>query len=492
MALRLNDDLILWCVAVLQPATANDVSLAMRAFFPELNAVPSRNDVLISINSLDAAGHVLCVHETAGMYAVTAKANHRLSRALRVARDSARLYLLPRQSSSRFPRSGESNQELGGVSPSNDERTDVKEAARPITSARQPRVAQLPGRSYRPRIIQQLDLPVGSEIDSPDISLRYGSFATLRQVHLAASESSDAPDLSINELALCIGITPALLRSIMLNKNRHYRRFEIPKRSGGVREIQAPRVFLKCIQRWLLDHLLIWLPVHASCHAYVPERSIITNAMPHVGKRYMAGLDIEDFFGSIRKHTVAQVARRAGLGPELSWTVATLCTLRDKLPQGAPTSPQISNSVLLDLDSAVSEFSAERNVSYTRYADDMTLSGDDRTAVTEVIAFVTRGLGDIGLRLRHDKTRLISKQGQQRVTGIVVNEKGYPPRYFRKRVRAQFHRARQVGRIGRSNYNRLRGLVSFLSQFRELRESAELESYRQTLAAILVVNDEPD
>ena len=410
-----------------------------------------------------------------------------MSKNLRRARDSARLFLMRRQRNVRVNASGESiDQELDGDSPPTDERPATEGAAQPIEPAADPRTTRLPGRFYRPRIIQQLNLSVGSDIDSPDVYFRYGSFGTLRQLWTASESPPGARAFSFDELALCIGVTPALLRSMVLWKRRYYRRFEIPKRTGGNRIIEAPRVFLKAVQQWIVDYMFAILPIHDACHSYRTGRSIISNAAPHIGKRYVACIDIENFFPSINKPSVTRILGDSGYWPDLSNLLASLCTLNGSLPQGAPSSPTLSNSYLYTFDKRLTEFATRHGVAYTRYADDLTFSGDHKERVVECVGVAAQELEDFGLRLRKDKTRIISKQGQQRVTGIVVNESGYPPREFRRAVRAAFHAAANAVRVSKSEYDRLNGLLNYMKQFDGLHDSVELGHYAEVLAQLEV------
>jgi Reverse transcriptase (RNA-dependent DNA polymerase) len=489
MAVRLNDQLILWCVAVLQPASADDVLAYMSILLPETKGSVDSNSIEGAIELLIQKRLLLRVHKTAGLCSITASANRRLPKALQVTRDSARLFLMHSMHGGRLRQSGEpTTQELDGDAPPIHERSDVEGAARPINTAGHPRITWLPGRVYRPRTIQQLGFSVGSDGGSPDSSLKYDSFASVRQIHEAADDSTDATGLSLEELALCIGVSLALLKTIILRKHKHYRTFSIAKRSGGQRPIESPRVYLKTIQRWLADFILAGLPVHDACHSYRVGRSIVSNSQKHIGQAYVACMDIENFFGSISKRDVSMCLQAAGLWAELSENISNLCTFRGRLPQGAPTSPVISNAYLFNFDREVTAFTAHRGALYTRYADDLTISGETKESVSDCITYASKQLEEHGLRVNRAKTRVISRQGQQRVTGVVVNEVGIPSRKYRRQVRAQFHNARLKGEVGREELNRLRGLVSYLRQFPTLRQSQSTRQLIDILGELRIRN----
>lgn len=486
MSVRFNNDLALWSLGVLQPASSAEVLRFISGMYPDAALSISKGVIDQALAELQSQGHILCVHEEAKLYSLTFTANRRLPKLLRAKRDAARLFLMKRRRDAKFASSGESVEtELGGDSPSPEDRSLIKGSTRAIFSTAAPLEIRHPGRKYRPRVIQQLELPAGSEIDSPDVHFRYGSFATLAQIRMASSEK-DGPDLSLNELALAIGITPALLRKIIMRKERHYRTFTIPKQSGGERRIDAPRVFLKSIQQWISDVFAARIPIHSASHAYQFGKSILTNAQPHLCAKYVAGIDIRDFFGSVTKGRIFDLFRRSGYGPNLSETLATLCTFRGVLPQGAPTSPALSNAYLFHFDDHLNGLATQNGLKYTRYADDMTISGPDKSQIIEFIAVARSMLTHYDLELSEKKTRIVSQRSQQRVTGIVVNQFGYPPRRLRRNLRAACHKASRAGKISEEEFHRIRGTINYLHQFEGLRESPELIGYLQLLKKLKI------
>ena len=165
-------------------------------------------------------------------------------------------------------------------------------------------------------------------------------------------------------------------------KNCQYRQFEIPKKSGGTRKIIAPGGDLKNIQRMLSILLSFAVTPDSHAHGFIRERSVITNASLHVGKNYVLNLDLKNFFPSI---TYSQVVRalRKRFNKETSTFIAKICTwresddlLEDVLPQGAPTSPILSNMVCEPLDEKLSKLAVNFGLTYSRYADDITFSSN--------------------------------------------------------------------------------------------------------------------
>jgi RNA-directed DNA polymerase len=155
------------------------------------------------------------------------------------------------------------------------------------------------------------------------------------------------------------------------------------------------------------------------------------------------------------------------------------------LPQGAPTSPVITNSLLLRFDEQMAAFAAQRDIDYSRYADDITFSGRNRSAIKEAITTAKHVLTEeYGLKLNHAKTRIASSYGQQRVTGVVVNTSAMPPRELRRRVRAMFYNAGQASSISQKKIEQLRGYIAFLKMFPALADSSVVGSCEHQLQAL--------
>jgi len=153
-----------------------------------------------------------------------------------------------------------------------------------------------------------------------------------------------------------------------------YRRFSVPKRRGATRQIDAPGDKLKDLQRRVLHRLLNPLGVADSATGFVQGRSIVDNARPHAGRPVVINLDLADFFPSITAQRVEAVWRALGWNDEAARILSAICTLEGRLPQGAPTSPALSNQVCRHLDARLERLAASVGGTYTRYADDVTIS----------------------------------------------------------------------------------------------------------------------
>lgn len=248
-------------------------------------------------------------------------------------------------------------------------------------------------------------------------------------------------------------------------KSKGYRTIYITKRNGSQRVLQAPSQKLKWIQRQLLLFFEYGqISSHAS--AYKKDCCIVDNASPHVKQKTIVKLDIENFFGSISFPQVFHaidlalsasplVGKFTGLqksdsassllekrnfqnyNSELSWYFTKLCTLGGSLPQGAPTSPIISNMVFFPMDCIIASYCHKHHINYTRYSDDMTFSGDFPPA--GLIFFVRKLLLEKGFRLNDDKTTILGSGRRHSVTGVVVNERTQAHRSYRRKIRQEMY-----------------------------------------------------
>lgn len=233
------------------------------------------------------------------------------------------------------------------------------------------------------------------------------------------------------------------------NLESKYKEHRMPKKSGGERIIHAPEERLKQIQRLLnvvFSHL--YQPSEAA-HGFVRNRSIVTNARPHVGKQHVFNIDLKDFFPTIHFGRVKAVLQLPdyGLTPELAHIVANFCCLQGRLPQGSPASPIITNLVCKRLDYRISGLAAKHGLTYTRYADDISLSFDQLSH--ESRKSFSYGLGKIldeeGFMVNGKKTRLLRPNQRQEVTGVVINEKINVNRDYIRNLRAILHNWQKQG-----------------------------------------------
>jgi hypothetical protein len=286
-----------------------------------------------------------------------------------------------------------------------------------------------------------------------------------------AAENELPPLDSPPQLAEALGLTVARLRWLAYHRDAatrlHYRRFVIPKRGGGERAIWAPMPVLKAAQHWILRHIAEKLPVHGAAHGFLPGRSTRSNAAAHTDARIVLKMDLKDFFPTVTLARVKGIFRKAGYREQVATLLALLCTESPReaveldgqtyyvslgprcLPQGAPTSPALTNTLCLRLDRRLSGLAARFGWRYTRYADDLTFSlpaghsGPPKTGA--LMGLVKRVALAEGFTVHPGKTRVHRRGGRQQVTGLVVNGGGPPrvPRALRRQLRAAVHNLRQ-------------------------------------------------
>jgi RNA-directed DNA polymerase len=244
-------------------------------------------------------------------------------------------------------------------------------------------------------------------------------------------------------LSLLVGYRISFLRKVTNSQSKFYRVFKIPKKAGGERTIAEPLPSLKEIQRWILDNILVEAPVSKHAKAYISNRSIKSNASYHVGKKLVLRLDMTNFFGSIKFKRVYGVFSSLGYNTQVAAMLSELCILSNSLPQGAPTSPAISNIIMFQADKRIANLAKKHKINYTRYADDMTFSGEFEPGM--IIKFVKTVLKDYKLELNPKKTRAQKKHQRQLVTGIVVNEKMQAPRDMRRKLRQSVYYIEKYG-----------------------------------------------
>lgn len=242
---------------------------------------------------------------------------------------------------------------------------------------------------------------------------------------------------SREHFAQLVGYTPDYIYRMSRYSSGFYREFTVPKKSGGRRIINEPLPDLKTVQSWILHNILVKYRCSKYAKAYLPKKSIRDNARFHCRQKYIVNLDIVDFFPSTKKRTVYKTLAHRGYTKGITLLLTNLCTLRGALPQGAPTSPYLSNLCFLDLDEQISDYCKKNSWMYTRYADDMSFSGSGN--IHSLIKTVSCLVYQQGYKLNSKKTRVSGRGARQQVTGVVVNEKMQVTRSVRRRIRQEMH-----------------------------------------------------
>lgn len=248
---------------------------------------------------------------------------------------------------------------------------------------------------------------------------------------------------SVRELGVFVGCPGSMLYVISNHIDEYYREFTIPKKNGGVRIIREPLEPLKSIQRRILSGILSPLPASPFAKAYMKGQSVKENAFYHRHQAIVMTLDIHSYFDSFSFGRVLHLFRSLGYEKPAAVMLAKLVTLDGALPQGAPTSPALSNLLTIDMDWRIADRVLPLGINYTRYADDMTFSGS--FAPGRVLSLVEHVVQGYGFELNPEKTRIRRQGERQEVTGIVVNEKLQISRKKRRQLRQEMYYIRRYG-----------------------------------------------
>lgn len=245
----------------------------------------------------------------------------------------------------------------------------------------------------------------------------------------------------LSSLSRDLGISARTLYTVSNHVQKHYHAVQVQKNDGSMRRLLVPDRLLKTIQRRIYNTLLCRVPISPYATAYRPAGSPLRNAQPHIGKPVLLKLDIRHFFDHILYADVKDLcfpAERYSSANRI--LLALLCVYQDILPQGAPTSPAISNIIMKSFDDTVGTWCASKGITYTRYCDDMTFSG--AFDPVPVITFVSRALRKRGFFLNQKKTVIVHRGQRQTVTGIVVNQKASVPAEYRRALRQELYYCR--------------------------------------------------
>lgn len=274
-----------------------------------------------------------------------------------------------------------------------------------------------------------------------------------------------------SHLSTLVGYNKKYLKKASLYPQYFYRDFEITKKNGTKRPISEPLPSLKEIQIWILKNILYKIPVNPFAKAYKPNTALIENLKFHKKQPKVFTLDLENFFPSISIKSIEKTFLEMGYSRMVSKLLAKLCTRDKTLPQGAPTSPTLSNLIFKDADVAIADFCKQRKIRYTRYADDLSFSGNFEEK--ELFEKITETVENMNFHINKSKTKLMTPNTRQIVTGIVVNEK--PQVVFHKRndLRQAMHYIKKFGidehreykEINQKNYlEHLVGKINFVLQ----------------------------
>lgn len=201
----------------------------------------------------------------------------------------------------------------------------------------------------------------------------------------------------------------------------YYKKYWIRKQCGRKRLITQPGRRIKAIQSWILRHILDQLRPSRFAIAFRRGLTVREGLRPHEENRYFLCMDLEDFFPSIRKARVERIFTTIGYSSHCADILASLCTCQRSLPQGGVTSPALANLAAARLDRRIAGYAARRNMSFTRYADDLTVSANNPSSLTSAQRFIKMAVNDEGFKVNERKTRMLGPRRRCQINGIVKN-----------------------------------------------------------------------
>jgi hypothetical protein len=272
--------------------------------------------------------------------------------------------------------------------------------------------------------------------------------------------------VDIDDLPQWLGVSAVRLKQFLASPTLFYSTKRLPKNAGGVRVVYKAASDLAAVQRHIRRSVAAISTFRACVQGFVKDRSIATNAQQHLAKKEVLCLDLEDFFGCVGEATVEGVFLTLGAQPEAAAALARLCTRQGILPQGASSSPILANLAVAPLDSDLLTLALSTSSTYTRYADDLTFSGQNVPAFAQVEGIANRH----GFALNPAKTKRQPRGRRQWVTGLTVCDSVAPrvSRRLKKQLRLVLHYAETYGlashleRSRPNEENRIEGLIWFV------------------------------
>lgn len=312
------------------------------------------------------------------------------------------------------------------------------------------------------------------------------------------------------ELAKLLGITYQELRFLVYHRDvvttDHYHRYTVPKRKGGTRNIAAPKPKLKDTQKKILEEILNKVSVSESAHGFIKGRSVVSGAQIHIKEpRLLINLDIKDFFPTITFERVRGMFKDFGYSGYIASLLAMLCTYCERipievrgetkyvkvsnriLPQGAPSSPMITNIICRKLDHRLSTLATKMGCAYTRYADDMSFSFSSIENINagKVCGLISKIVQAEGFTINKKKTRFLRPNNRQAVTGVIINngELGVKKEWV-KRLRAAIYNANKLkdnGEIPAKTIHEISGMAAWLESVNASRYESIIQSAKEVI-----------
>lgn len=249
------------------------------------------------------------------------------------------------------------------------------------------------------------------------------------------------------------------------NYNGKYNTFFIKKGNGDKREINAPIFSLKILQRWVLEEILYKIKPSKYSYGFTKNKlkgsPILECSKKHINNRFVLKLDLKSFYPSISRKQIFSQFIKIGYGNDIANLLTNICVKGDCLPQGAVTSPFLANLICSKMDARISGYCNKRNIVYTRYADDLTFSCNDKTLLRNTFGMIKKIVEDEGFSLNERKTTLMTPKNCKRLLGVNLNaNQPKVPKELKRKIRSMIHYTVVSG-----DYNKIkiiRGYISYI------------------------------
>ncbi len=244
---------------------------------------------------------------------------------------------------------------------------------------------------------------------------------------------------SAKNLSALTHLSEELIFRLSKHNYLFYKNFEITvKRKKRI--INCPSKKMKVVQSWIQKNILEIIPLSAYCFGFRKGLTVRDNALNHISNKYLMIIDIKDFFPSITYNKVYNVFKAVGYEPSICHILTSICTYENKLPIGAPSSPALSNIICYRLDMRIAGYAGIRNITYSRYADDLCFSSLSPAKLVGIKSFVEEILKSEGFILNEYKTRFSGPAARRKITGMVLGNQTIGVGRVNKRlVRAKIH-----------------------------------------------------
>lgn len=266
---------------------------------------------------------------------------------------------------------------------------------------------------------------------------------------------------NIEDLSLHMNLSIQRLYHLSFKKDLFYKEVRIIKKSGEDRILSCPSSELKSVQSWILRNILDRLPSSPYATGFIKGKGILNNARRHEGNSYFYCMDVKDFFSTISGKYVYNLFKALGYNKEVASLLKNYCTYKDSLPQGGVTSPALSNLINIRLDKRIAGFTSKRNITYTRYADDIIISSRAENKLLSVRKKIEEIIVDEGYEINIKKNRLLRPGTRRSITGLIINDQNEVriDKDTKNLLRAKMHRL-EHGRLDKEVKEELRAHIN--------------------------------